>query len=107
MELLNPKCGYVDNDGSLLALDAVWDIYALAIHNIKLSRDRQADKFLTYTLTEFNFGDKVLLRNHTRDVWDLKYDVVYQVAWVMEKQLELMDESGKTCKVNVLSDKIT
>ena len=56
------------------------DIYTIAIHNIKLSRKRQADRFLTYPVPEFNAQDKVLVRNHTRDVWDLKYDVAYHVV---------------------------
>ena len=58
------------NDKDILALDAVQDIDALVIHNIKLSRERQQDKFPIYPVLEFHVGDKVLARNHTRDVWD-------------------------------------
>ena len=36
--------------------------------------------FLTYAVPEFNGGDKILVRNHTRDVWDRKCDVVYHVV---------------------------
>ena len=84
---MNLKLGYVGNDKGLLTLDVVRGIYALAIHNIKLSRGREADMLLTYPLPEFNAGDKVLVRNHTRDVWDLKYNVAYIVAQVMGRQL--------------------
>ena len=59
-----------------------------------------ADKSLTYHVSEFNVGDKVLVRNHIRGVWDTKY-------YMMEWQLELMDESGKIHKVNVQDVKIT
>ena len=88
VQLLNPKLGYVSNDKSLLALDACSDIYALVILNIKLSSERQVKRFLTYHIPEFNVVDKVLARNHTRDVWDLKYDIVYHVLWMMGRQLE-------------------
>ena len=60
MWLLNPKLRHVGNDNSLLALDVLHDIYKLAILNIKLPRERQADKFPTYPISEFNVGDKVL-----------------------------------------------
>ena len=49
----------------------------------------------------------MLVINHIRDVWDKRYDVAYHVEQVMGRQLEFIDESGKTCKVNVLDVKIT
>ena len=49
------------DDKSLLAHDALRDINALAIHNIKLSRGRQPNQFLTYPVPEFDVGDKVLV----------------------------------------------
>ena len=62
---LNPKLGYVGNK-SPFVLDVVWDIYALAIHNIKLSKDKETNKLLTYSVPEFNVIDKVLVQNDTR-----------------------------------------
>ena len=44
---------------------------------------------------------KVLVTNHMSNVWDLKYDVAYDVVWVMGRQQELIYESDKTLKVNV------
>ena len=81
-----------------------WDIDAIAIHNTTLYRERQADKFLTYPVPEFNVWDKVLVRNHTKDDWNPKYDVAY--CMTVERQLELMDESGKTCRANIYHVKI-
>ena len=63
-------------------------IYALVIHNNKLSRERQSDMFLTYYIPEFHVADKVLVRNHARDMWDSKYDFTHHVIWVMGQQLE-------------------
>ena len=68
VQLLKPKPRYLGNNNSLLALGAFKNIYALAIHNITLSRERQADKFPTYPMPEFNVEDKVLVRNHTKHV---------------------------------------
>ena len=45
-----------------------------------MSRERQEDKFLTCPVPEFHVGDKVLVRNHTKEVWDPKYDTAYHVV---------------------------
>ena len=79
----------------------------LAIFNIKLSQERLADQCLTYPIPEFNDGDKVLVWNHTRGVWDPKQDVVYDVIHMMGCQLEFTDKGGKVCKVTVLDIRIT
>ena len=50
------------DDKSLLTLEALQDILALAIYNIKFSRERQKDKFLTYPDAEFLVGDNLLVR---------------------------------------------
>ena len=77
VQYLNPKLRYIGNDKSSLALDAVQDIYALAIYNIKQSRQRQGNKFLPYPIPQFCIRDKVLVRNHTIDILDQKYNVAY------------------------------
>ena len=40
VQLLTPKLKYTGHDKSLFALNGLLDIYALAIHNIKSSRER-------------------------------------------------------------------
>ena len=45
--------------------------------------------FVTYPIQEIMYS------------WDPKYDIAYFVVQVMGRQLELMDESGKTNKANV------
>ena len=57
----------------------LWDIYALAIDNSKLSKETQVDKFLTYAILRWNVESKVVIWNHTRDELDLKYNVAYHV----------------------------
>ena len=95
VQVLNPQAGYIANEKSLLTLDILKDIYALAIHNIKPSRDRQEKQFMTFPVPEFLARHKVLIRNYKRDVSDPKYDVAYHRMHVMGWQLELLDESGK------------
>ena len=58
-----------------------------------------------FPIPEFLVGDKVLVRNHTRDVWDPKFDVAYHVACDIALQLVLADKSV-TWKVNVHDVKI-
>ena len=80
VQLLNPKPSYMGYDKSLHDLIALRDIYALAIKNIKLSRERQMDLFMTYPIPECNAGDKVLVRYPMMDVWNPKYDVAYHAV---------------------------
>ena len=93
VQFLNPKIRYMGNFQSLLALDVFRDINPLAIHNIKLSRERQENQFPAYPEHECHAGDKVLVINHFRDMWDPKYDVTYCVIYV----IKLTDTSGKIC----------
>ena len=45
--------------------------------------------------------DKVLVRNHTRNVWDQQDATAYHVVQVMGRQLEFIIQNGMTQKVNV------
>ena len=54
-----------------------------------------------------DYGWRQSVRNHTRVVWDPKYEVAYHVVWLMGGQLKLIDKSGRTCKVNVQDVKVT
>ena len=77
VQLLSPKYRYIVNDKSLLSMDGAQDIYA---HNIKSPRKRQENKFLTCPVPEFNVGDNVLVRNHTRYMWHQKFYVAYHIV---------------------------
>ena len=68
VQLLDPKFRNVGDNEGLLAMDALRDIYALAIHNINLFRERQENQFPTHPVHEFHFGDNVSVRNSDRDV---------------------------------------
>ena len=105
VQMLNPELRYVGDYKSLHAVDAVWDVYALVIYNIKLSRERQAEKFVTYPVPELNVW-RPSVRNHTKDICELKYKIAYCVVQVMTGQLGLVDGSGKTHKVNVQEVKV-
>ena len=68
VQLLHPQIRYMGGNNSLLVPDALRGSCELAIFNIKLSRKRPENPILTYTISEFHVGDKVLVRNHFRDV---------------------------------------
>ena len=51
LQLLHLKVRYMGNEKSLLALDALKDIHALAVHNIKLPR--KTNCFPIYPIPEF------------------------------------------------------
>ena len=89
VQVFNPNPWYVGSDKNFLALNVLWDIYALVIYNTKFSAEGLKDIFPTYSVLEFHGGDKVLLRSHATDVCNLKYDAAYHVLWVMGRQLEL------------------
>ena len=73
------KIRCIGNENSILAMDVLCDIYTLVICNIKFSRERHENKFLTCPVLEFHVGEEVLVRNLTIDVWDPKCDVAYDV----------------------------
>ena len=77
MQLLNFNIRYMGDQQSLLALE---NMYMLTIHDIKLSRERQVELFITHPVPKFQIGDKVEVINHTRDSWDPKHDSVYRVV---------------------------
>ena len=83
VQLLNPKIRYMGDDESHLVVEALRDMYALATHNILVSRERQENQFQTYHVPELHIRDKVLVSSHIRDVWNPKYNAAYCVVCVM------------------------
>ena len=61
-------------------------MYMLVIHNIKISRKRQVKQSITHPVPEFQIGNKVLVRNHSRDLWDPIYDSAYRVVIILDRQ---------------------
>ena len=89
VQLLNVKLKYMCNDINLLALDESLRYKHWWFIILHCPRWRQGDNFLTYHVPEFLAGDEVLVRNHTRDVWNANY-VAHCVVLVMERHLEIM-----------------
>lgn len=100
-KLLNPKIRYVGNERGLLALDVLRGVYALAIHNLKLARERQEDEFKTSPLPDYVVGDLVLVRKHVRSQWDPKYDHSYRITKIHGRQVELQSQDGKVKLINI------
>ena len=53
VKLLNPKIRNMCDNRRLLALDALREIWALAMHNNNLSREREENQFLIYPVPDF------------------------------------------------------
>ena len=100
-KLLNPKLRYAGNDRSLLALDVLRHSYALAVHNIKLAREKQEQSLKTYPIPDLTVGDLVLLRNHVRGPWDPRYEPSYRIVKIHGRQLELRSPDGKIRTSNI------
>ena len=103
---MNPKIWYITDTKSFLALDALRDIFTLAIHNIRSAIERQWISFWHIWYLDFMLEKNLLIRNHVRDVWDPKYDVANCVICVVGSQLDFMDKSVKISTVNVHEIKI-
>ena len=55
-------------------LDAMWEMYMMAILNSKSARDKCPPPIRDLDKTDFKVGDMVLIKNHTpKDTFDLKY----------------------------------
>ena len=100
-QLLSPKIrSYFDKDSGLLHIDQFRNCLSLAQHNIKMAREQQ-NPFCTNPVPKYYPGASVVVRDHTRGVWDPKYERLYRVISVKDRQLEVEDKVGKRRLVNI------
>ena len=62
VQLLNLQIRYMGDSKRLHGLDALKEIFALAIHNVKLAREGKQISFKHIWYLNFHVGDKVLVR---------------------------------------------
>ena len=65
-----------------------------------MARELQAP-FHTNPVPKYYPGASVVVRDHTRGVWDPKYERMYRVISVKDRQLEVEDKLGKKRLVNI------
>ena len=60
---------------------AMWEIYMMAILNLKTERDKCPPPIRDLDKTDFKIGDMVLVQNHTpKDTFDLKYKTSFRIC---------------------------
>ena len=73
----------------------------VVINNIKVSMQTQNSQLVTHPIPYFQVGDKVLIKDHTREARGLKFDPGHDIVAIQDRQVELTDMSGNAQKVNV------
>ena len=91
--LLEPKIRYLGNDINVLSLEAMKNIFEIAAMNLKLVRERgdPQDQPLSNKLQP---GDTVLVQNHIKGPFDLKYIGDYRIVSLKGNQVEIQPANG-------------
>ena len=64
-------------------LNAMWEIYMMAVLNLKIAQDKIPPHIKDPSQTNFMIGDMVLLKNHTpKDTLHSKYKPIF---WICKK----------------------
>ena len=68
------------DEGCRIYLDAIREIYMMAVLNLKVARDRCPPLTLDPNKAEFKVGDMVLLKNHAQtNTFDAKYKPSFKI----------------------------
>ena len=70
--LLKPEMRYLGNDINILSLEAMKNMFEIAATNLKIAREK-GDTENSSLPTKLQPGDTVLVQNHTKGPFDLKY----------------------------------
>ena len=70
--LLGPKMRYLGNDINILSLEAMKNMFEIAVTNLKIAIERNDPKHSSLP-TKLQPGDTVLLQNHAKGPFDPKY----------------------------------
>ena len=91
--LLEPKVRYLGNDINILSLEAMKNMFEIAATNLKLAQERgdAKDKPLCNKIQP---GDTVLVQNHVRGPFDLKFVGDYRVVSLKGNQVEVQPANG-------------
>ena len=102
-KLLLPKLRYMGDEKCRIHLDAIWEVYMMAVINIKMARDKCPSLISDCDKTNFKIGDMVLIRNHTpEDIFDLKYKPSFRICKkISDKAFDVQDGAGKIRQVSM------
>ena len=91
--LLGPKMRYLGNDINVLSLEAMKNMFEIAATNLKIAREK-GDPGNNLLPTKLQPGDIVLVQNHTKGPFDLKYVGDYRVVVIKGNQEEIRPSIG-------------
>ena len=99
-KLLKPKIRYLGNDENILSLEALKNMYQLAVTNLKYSREKIQPK--TYVEPKLKEGDLVLVKDHTAKAFQPGFKGNFRVVTQKGNQVEVRPaEDGETTKFYV------
>ena len=86
--LLGPKMRYLGNDINILSLEALKNMFEIAATNLKIARKKGNPENNSFP-TKLQPGDTLLVQNHTKGPFDLKYVGDYRVVAIKGNQVEV------------------
>ena len=91
-KLLQPKVRYLGNDENILSLEALKNIYELAVTNLRNARKRYGSKVPVEK--KIKDGDLVMIKNNVRKSFEPRYKGDYRVVQVRGQQVEVRPATG-------------
>ena len=91
--LLEPKLRYLGNEINILSLEAMKNMYEIAVTNLKIAREKR-DPTEEPKPIHLQPGDTVLVQNDTKGPFDPKYIGDYRVVSIKGNQIEVRPSVG-------------
>ena len=91
--LLGPKMRYLGNDMNILSLEAMENVFEIAVTNLKLAQER-GDPKSNPIPSKLQPGNAVLVQNHTRGPFNPTYIGDYHVVALRGNQVEVQPSIG-------------
>ena len=91
--LLGPTMRCLGNDINILSLETMKNIFEIAATNLKIAREK-GDPENNPLPTKLQYGDTILVQNHTKGPFDPKYVGDYQVVAIKGNQVEIKPSIG-------------
>ena len=91
--LLGPKMRYLGNDINILSLEAMKNMFEIAITNLKMAQERR-DPENDPKPVQQQPGDTVLVQNYAKGPFDPKYIGDYHVVSIKGNQIEVRPSIG-------------
>ena len=99
-KLLKPKIRYLGNDGNILSLEALKNMYQLVVTNLRYARGKRQPK--TYVEPKLKEGDLVLVKDHTAKPFQPRFKGNFRVIAQKGNQVEVKPlYGGETTKYHV------